>query len=38
LDGDRATARVLTTPDDGSGANVPELTHTYARRTGGTAP
>ncbi len=34
LDGDEATARVFTTPNDASGANVPEATHRYARRTG----
>jgi hypothetical protein len=34
LDGDEATARVFTTPNDGSGANVLEATEHYARRTG----
>lgn len=34
LDGDKAIARVLTTPDDGSGSNVLEMTHTYTRRSG----
>lgn len=34
LDGDEAIARVFTTPNDGSGANVLEATHHYARRTG----
>jgi hypothetical protein len=34
---DEATARVLTTPNDGSGANLLETTHSYARRTGNLA-
>lgn len=34
LEDDGATARVFTTPNDGSGANVLEATHRYARRTG----
>ena len=34
LDGDKATARVFTTPNDGSGANVLAATEHYARRTG----
>ncbi len=34
LDGDEATVRVFTTPSDGSGASVPEITSQYRRRTG----
>jgi tartrate-resistant acid phosphatase type 5 len=34
LEGDRAVVRVMTTPLDGSGANVVEATETYARRSG----
>jgi tartrate-resistant acid phosphatase type 5 len=34
LDGEKATARVFTTPNDGSGTNVLEATGRYTRRTG----
>jgi tartrate-resistant acid phosphatase type 5 len=34
LDAEEATARVFTTPNDGSGTNVLEATGRYARRTG----
>lgn len=34
LNGDEATARVFTTPEDGSGANVLEATQVFQRRTG----
>ena len=34
LDGDQATVRIFTTPDDGSGTIVPELTRTFPRRSG----
>lgn len=34
LDRDRAIARVITTPNDGSGTNAVEATHVYDRRTG----
>ena len=34
INGDEAVARVFTTPDDGSGANVLEATQVFHRRTG----
>jgi hypothetical protein len=34
LNGDEAVARVFTTPEDGSGANVLEATQVFHRRTG----
>lgn len=34
LESDTAVARVITTPNDGSGANVLETTHSFARRSG----
>jgi hypothetical protein len=37
LDGEEATARVFTTPNDGSGKNILEATEHYARRTGSLA-
>jgi phosphodiesterase/alkaline phosphatase D-like protein len=36
LNGDLATARVFTTPDDGSGANALEFTQVFSRRSGKT--
>jgi phosphodiesterase/alkaline phosphatase D-like protein len=37
LDGDRATVEMVSTPDDGSGRNVPEVSRTFARRSGAAA-
>jgi hypothetical protein len=34
LDGDRATVKIFSTPDDGSGRNVPEITYEFQRRSG----
>jgi hypothetical protein len=34
LDGDRATVKIFSTPDDGSGRNVLEITHEFQRRSG----
>ncbi len=34
LQGDRAEVKIYSTPDDGSGRNVLELTHAFARRSG----
>jgi phosphodiesterase/alkaline phosphatase D-like protein len=34
IEGDQATARVFTTPEDGSGTNVLEATQVFHRRTG----
>jgi hypothetical protein len=34
LDGDRATVRIYSTPDDGSGSNKLEITQTFERRSG----
>ena len=33
LDGDRAVVQIFTTPDDGSGGNVLEITKTFGRRS-----
>jgi hypothetical protein len=38
LDGDRATVRIYSTPDDGSGSNKLEITQTFARRSGASQP
>ena len=38
LDGDRATVRIYSTPDDGSGSNKLEITETFSRRSGTPRP
>jgi hypothetical protein len=38
LDGDRATVRIYTTPDDGSGSSQLEITEVFARRSGNPQP